>query len=346
MRYQLSAILLISVINLSAAEKPLTGTVFNSETNDPLPFANIAVAGQYKGTVSNAEGVFVLDMEEVDLTDTVLFSYMGFKTLMIKVAELQNKNQIYMHPVSINLKEVKVTFREISTKEILKRIRKNYERNYPALSHKQEIFFHKFEKVPFPDENKILVKESDFTGLDKKTIDELLNLMPSEFIEYQDAIVELYSQGKGHKLIPVKGISLEEGSQKDIFKEMEDKLEVAFNDIQKTMNDSDTYFKIRSGVFSQKVKPNSTSDSLWNENKNDELNYTVETKEVKNNIISLIKNYADIESKNWEFINKTGKYKYSKELLIFNDEPVYAITFTPKDGGLFRGIMHVSTQTL
>lgn len=345
MKYQLLTLLLFSVIELFAADTPLTGLVLNSDTKEPLPFANIAVVGKNKGTVSNSEGIFILDMKSIDPSDTVLFSYIGFQIFMIKAEELQHRNKIYLHPVTINLKEVKVSFRDLSAKEIIKRIISNYEKNYPKLSRKQDIFFHSYEKVPFDDANQIIVKESDFNGLDKKTIEDLIKLMPREFIEYQDAVVELYSREKDHKLIPVKGISLEEGSQKAIYKEVENKLEVAFDDIHKTMNETDTYYKIRSGVLSHKMNPNDASDSLWNENKNDSLNYTVKTSQVKNDLLALMNNYGDIKSKNWEFINKTSKYRYSKELLIFNGEPVYAIRFTPKDGGMFSGIMYVTTQT-
>ena len=101
-----------------------------------------------------------------------------------------------------------------------------------------------------------------------------------------------------NRIIPVEGISLEEGSQKDITKELENKLKNFFEDIKATSEDSTIYYKVRSGIFADKIDDFDMNDSIWSENENDSLNYTVECNQVKNDIKDLYHDYASIESKN------------------------------------------------
>lgn len=328
------------------ANDPIKGIVLDAKTKEPLAFANIVVSGQQKGTVSNSEGNYVLAMDGISPNDTVMFYYMGYETLKIKASKLQQLTQVEMKPSSIKLREVHVSSKQLEVREILSRVRKNFAANYPDMPQKRSIFYHKYERTPFPEENKIILKKSDFAGLDRKTFDELLELMPREFIEYQDAVIDFYSSNKNYKLVPVQGISLEEGSYQALTKEIESKLSVLFEDIEKAKSESDVYYKIRSGILSQKIDKNSANDSIWKEYKNDPTNYTVETQVVKDEILSLLDDYSNLESKNWEFITDPSKYSYKKEgFSTFNNEPVYKISFYPKNRGNFQGTMYISMLT-
>ena len=337
-------LLLCSLESFSASEKAVTGVVLDAQTRKPLSFTNIAIAGQYRGTVSNIEGHFILDLQEVGPGDTILFSYVGYETLRLKAEDLKNKSKILMKPITINLEEVQVSSRTLSIDEILELVRQKYPENYPASSLKQHIFFHRYEKVPFP-EDQFILRRSDFPGLDPKTFQELMLLVPREFIEYRDAVVDLYSHDKNFKMIPVQGISLEESSQKDLAKKLEKTLGTFIDDIEKSSADSNIYYKFRSGIFSDKTDDIELSDSTWDED-NDSLNYRIGSDEVKNDMLTLVNDYANMESKNWEFLNKSGRYKYTKgPITLFNDELVYPISFKPRGRGLFEGVMYISTGT-
>lgn len=345
MRNLLNLIILCGVVNLSATDKPVTGTVFDSETNKPLPFTNIAVAGHYKGTVSNIEGYFVLDRTDLDPVDTILFSYVGYKTKRIILDDLQRKSKIYLNPITINLKEVQVSSRSLSAKEIIALVIKNYPKNHPNSSVKQNLFFHTYERVPFP-KDQIIMKKSDFVGLDQSTFKELMQLMPDEFNEYQDVVVDLYSHDGNNRIVPVEGISLQEGSLKGIEKKLENTLETFLKDIKESSEDSTTYYKFRSGVFAGKLDDEDLGDPNFSEQEDDTLNFTIGSDQVKNEILNLYSDYASLDSKNWEFLNKTGKYRYTKNrITLLNDELVYEITFSPRARGLFEGTMYISTTS-
>ncbi len=335
---------LCQATTLFALGDPTTGIVLDAKTKEPLPFANIVVLGQHRGSVSNSEGHFVLDMDSIAPIDTILFSYMGYETLKIQAIKLNRKTEILMHQARINIEEVEVMYKAISAREIVALVHRHYDENHPAYSSKQEIFFHTFEKVPSPKENQITLVKSDFIGLDEQTFDEVFSMMPSEFIEYQDALVTLYNDGKNHRMVSREGISLEEESMQALGKEIENKMSTLFDDIQKSHKNEDIYYKFRSGIISQKLKQDTVNSLIWEEQKNDTLNYTVKTADVKNNVLSLLEEYGRLDSKNWEFIKDRNKYSYIKEeVTVYNDELVYKISFMPGNRGLFEGVMYIST---
>lgn len=337
--------LLLSVPGLLAASDPVRGIIIDSETKEPLPFANIVVIGLNKGTVSNAEGNFAFDRSAVPSDDTVQFSYMGYETFRICVNDLKKNNRIRLNQASINLEEVQISTNILGGREIVALAEKNYSKNHPSPPQRRELFFHNYETFPFSEENRITVNSSDFPGLDEKNLQEMFELMPDEFIEYQDIIVDFYTDGKEYKLIPDKGISLEEGSMQSLGREMETKLQDLFDDIQKSREDEDVYYQIKSGIFRQKFKSDSLSDSLWNESLEDSLHYTLKTSDLGYEIQTLIKDYSSPHKNNWEFITDRRKYDYVREeVTIYEGEFVYRISFTPRNRGLYQGNLYISTD--
>ena len=212
MKHLLTILMICLATNLFSATIPTTGIVMDAKTREPLAFANIVVVGQQRGSVSNAEGYFVLNMDSIAPTDTILFSYMGYETQKIPAAKLKKRTKILLKQATLDIREVEVMYKSLSAKEIVALVRRNYDKNHPSPSSKQQIFFHKYGKVPFPEDNQITLIKSDFAGLDEQTVYEVLEMMPREFIEYQDAVVDLYKNGKNHRLLPREGVSLEEQS--------------------------------------------------------------------------------------------------------------------------------------
>jgi hypothetical protein len=348
MKYTFLVLLISGFYGLLAIEKPITGTVWDAQTNEPLPFTNVVIEGKYTGTVSNVDGHFVLDVEGIDPDQVIVFSYVGYETFKITAIELMNQEDVYLKPATLNLNAVSVYSKQLTAEDIIDKVKENYEVNHPKSNLKQRIFYHKYEKVQWPTENQIVLKESDFVGLDRSTFEDLFAMMPEQFIEYHDAMVDLYSYDNEMKLEPIEAISLEEGSMEKLQKEVENKLESFIEDIENSQSDPDVYYKFRTGIlagkldFDDEVEP----DSIQIEQKKDSLNYLIHTDHLQSSINRMIENWADIKSDNWGFINKTGKYNYVLgEVTILNDELVYAISFTPQRSGLFEGHMYISTAT-
>jgi hypothetical protein len=107
----------ISII-IHSQEKTITGKVWNFENNEPLAYVNIGIKNKTVGTVSNNNGLFNLSLnDKVSSKDTVIFSYIGFKTEKYLVSELNKiKKPILLQPKNMELDEVVVNSKKIKLK--------------------------------------------------------------------------------------------------------------------------------------------------------------------------------------------------------------------------------------
>lgn len=115
-------ILIICVLSVNAVcysqNKEIKGEVRHFEDNEPLTYVNIGIANKTVGTVSNKNGLFYLSLnEKVKQNDTVVFSYIGFRTERYLISELNDKNNIILlQPENTELDEVVVSSKKIKLK--------------------------------------------------------------------------------------------------------------------------------------------------------------------------------------------------------------------------------------
>ena len=70
----------------------LTGTIYDGEYNDVLPFASIFIKETDKGTTSDFEGDYTLDLEEGEYV--VVYSFMGYEVKEITGVVVKNKETV------------------------------------------------------------------------------------------------------------------------------------------------------------------------------------------------------------------------------------------------------------
>ncbi|HCX24259.1 MAG TPA: hypothetical protein DHN29_20220 [Cytophagales bacterium] len=339
LNYLLFTLVLIGAVSLSQAQS-ITSIIYDAETKEALPFCTVGIAGKSSGTVANSEGKFILGQTSFESGDTLVISHIGYEQYKQPVELVPS--EVYIKSVSIALNEVSVFSRELKAKDIIEKIQENFETNHPTADEKQRIFLHEFERAKIPGKNRITVNESDFEGLDVSTIQSLIDRLPSEFVEYKDLIVEMYYQDNKSKLVPIEAISLEEQSMMDLAEEMEEQFEDFGENIKESVKNEDQYFKFQTGILSFKAD----IDTADQESAPDTLQYQNDTDYWKTSVKGYQKRYAHINSDYWEFITKPGKYRYTKgEVTIINDELVYQVSFKPKSGGLFEGVIYCSTST-
>ncbi len=336
--------LILCVFAVRALGNVISGQVLDAETHMPLPFASIAVMGSQLGTISNADGHFVLSSESILPTDTLLFSYMGYETMKLAARNFRKSTPVYLRQAEINLNAITVYSRQLTGLDIIARVREHYPVNHPDRSEVRRMFYHKFERTPFPESNQIRVRHSDFVGMDKESLEGFIEMLPDEFTEYQDAIVSFYQHGDEHKLVPEEAISLEEGAMQDLTATIEKKLGAFFEDIEKSKSNEEVCYKFRSGIFA--MKADTHPDSAAVEAEADSLHYRVSTRQLSKEVSFLLKDYGSLKGDNWEFITKPNRYDYHvNEITVFNEELVYALSFAPRERGLFEGTLYVSTES-
>jgi hypothetical protein len=88
-----------SVFNHSKAGKDTTfrtytGKVVDVTTKKPIEYANVYLLGSSLGTVTNAEGEFVLKVPVTELTRQVGFSYLGYQNIVLPLAQMKDKDNV------------------------------------------------------------------------------------------------------------------------------------------------------------------------------------------------------------------------------------------------------------
>ena len=98
--------IIFSVVVLG--QQNITGTVFDGEFNEPMPFANVTLKGTSNGTTTDFDGRYNFDVTPGEYT--VVFSFVGYETLqvteiMVEVGKEVNVDAI-LNPASNALEEV------------------------------------------------------------------------------------------------------------------------------------------------------------------------------------------------------------------------------------------------
>lgn len=87
----------------------ISGKVICSSDNEPIIYASIGIIGTSKGTISNENGEFELNVDSICKDSLVRFSMIGFESKVFKIKELINKeNQIQLENKPVQLKEITI----------------------------------------------------------------------------------------------------------------------------------------------------------------------------------------------------------------------------------------------
>jgi hypothetical protein len=121
-------ILFLSLIQISFAQTSIKGTVIDKKTNEPIPFSSVGIIGKTMGTVSNENGYFELVLKEINETDSLKISAIGYQSKSYTVKQTKNftAEKIYLNESAILLNEVVIKPSKTITKVLGN---KNYNKN-------------------------------------------------------------------------------------------------------------------------------------------------------------------------------------------------------------------------
>ncbi len=107
----LAALVLLTIVGAQAARAqtaPISGRVVDAGSGEGLPNANIQVEGRLMGTVTNRDGCFRLEIEDVPAI--LIFRYIGFDSERVRVANADSLHlEIRLEPTTYVLDEVFVS---------------------------------------------------------------------------------------------------------------------------------------------------------------------------------------------------------------------------------------------
>lgn len=114
------------------AQQFVQGVVVDSETGQPIPFVNIVLKGSYKGTATNFDGEFIINIPKEKINDTLLMTVVGYKTSEYMVSKfLGDKfHRFTLVPFIYEIEDVTVEVKSQYYNTILKKTAENIVNNY------------------------------------------------------------------------------------------------------------------------------------------------------------------------------------------------------------------------
>lgn len=112
LRYYFSIFLILSTLIFAQAQTgKVTGKILDGEFNDVLAFANVIVKDSQKGTTSDFDGVYSIELNPG--TYTLVYSFIGYETKAITGVEVTANGvleiNVTLRPSSATLDEVVIT---------------------------------------------------------------------------------------------------------------------------------------------------------------------------------------------------------------------------------------------
>ena len=310
----------------------LSGTILN-ENNIPLPYVNIISLNTGKGTISNENGNFSIDINSLNDTNTIRFQCIGYKTQDQIIINLKSNYIILLSEYIYNLDEILILSTSQDPENIVKNILKNKELNYNSITKKEQIF------VRERSTSKILKLKLDYNKNNISEITpEMLQLVeknsPKDNQSYSDILTNVYIKESELKFNPIKIVELKKENNEEL-KNIGETFKKLLENTKKN-----EYWRIKTGILGKKI-PSLNNDSLEGDASNTKSINTYKNK---------IKNYLGFatfkDKEQWEFLYKTKKYNF--EIIggtTMNSENVYVIDFSPKEKGLFQGRLYISIET-
>ncbi len=133
----------------------LSGKLLDAKKTFPLPFASVSILNKPIGTITNADGEFLLKISPIYKNEQIIFSCLGYGQKVLLVPDLLDIKTISLDPISINIREISV--KSITPEEILNNVFKFKIKNYGSEFIMMNAFYREIVKQ---DEDLINISEA------------------------------------------------------------------------------------------------------------------------------------------------------------------------------------------
>ena len=339
-------ILLIFIAYYDINAQSLSIQVKDSLTLTPIPFSTVSFSNN-KGLISDENGIFQLIKSELINQDSLYVSSMGYEKVSYPLIKFKD-SIIYLRPKPVVLNDVILTNKRLSSIEIIQEVYKNIDKNYEKDLTKNKIFLSKRSSSKTKRFNtskfKSSIKEINYSLLD--SISNNLskeNENALEILCYQFGNIEQDKQ----KISLIKARETY-NKEDEILESLNTKLELYLKENIK----SDSYFKIKSGLFGGDLEVDGLHDFdstdlevISKKNEEDlkrKKNFAGYQKNTINNFYSTL---FFNEDSDFNFILKPNKYTFSEpELNFIGEDLIYVIECNPKGNSKYKGILYINSE--
>ncbi|MDR2811283.1 MAG: carboxypeptidase-like regulatory domain-containing protein, partial [Tannerellaceae bacterium] len=109
-------------INTVCGQKQVQGVTVDAD-NKPVKYVDIGFEGKGLGTVSDANGVFLLDVPDSLKDEPLTFSHVSYNTKQLLIRDISQNQTIVLEEKVFELPEVSVNPQKISFKRLKKGVR-------------------------------------------------------------------------------------------------------------------------------------------------------------------------------------------------------------------------------
>lgn len=348
----LVALLFLLITDFLGAQT-LSSVVVDSATQKPIPYVTVQVKN--RGTITNEEGRFTFQLNKnIQKTDSLFISCIGYESIKKSLNQFTKKT-ISLAAKAIELNPVIVTNKNYTPKEIIEKVEENISKNYNLGFAKKRIFLRETNQSNLLKTN-YTIKKSTIDAFNKNFLDSIIQTVPKNNTYYTEVLGDLYGgdDNDEQKLDLIKASELYDKSLELDFEKLEEK----FNKIIKTNVKTDSYFKIKSGLFGTKVDGeelfesdvDSTDVSALNEKLEEEKKNKANRKKFfarykRKTLGNLYKNLPIFEDSDYNVLFKSGRYEFTlDDFTYLGDAAVYVISFMPKRSEDYKGKLYINSD--
>lgn len=339
-------IFLLFAVNIKAQSTSVK--ILDSISFNPIPFATVYFSNS-SGVISDENGDFELIKNELNDEDSLFISSMGYKKVSYSLNRF-NDSIIFLSPKPIELNNVIITNRKLSSQEIIEKIKAAITQNYQTDLSENKIFYRK-EYNSTIEKFEINKFKSSIDNVNDLLIDSLLLNLPSENKSATEVLSYYYGnlEEDNQKINLIKS---RETYKKDneILESLNSKLEES---LKKSLK-SNSYFKIRSGLlpFSGDLEfdglwdIDSTNQAALKKANDDEIKRKENfANSIKGRVSNIYSNLFYNDATDLDFILKSNRYEFSNpELNYLGNQLVYVMTFRPKGSKDYKGTLHINSD--
>ncbi|MFV0506125.1 MAG: hypothetical protein ACK5L5_05365 [Bacteroidales bacterium] len=348
MRFWVSFVFcVIMLYSYGLAQVLVNSVVVDSATQEGVPYASVGFAWSNVLTMSSETGAFKLSVEDGRDADSIIVACVGYVSRTIAVKDVGKKIELTQSIQT--LKDVLVSDRHLSAKEIIERAKEGIDSIYEMSYSKRRTFVRRTSTLEIKNLDYTL-KKSTIPEINETFMDTLISCVPDKTILCQEALCDVFgsllTQTDEVKLEILKSCSISpKNDVQDVTLEFNDYVEK----ILKKRIKRDSYFKVRSGIVGTAVgKDEEDLYSLFSTNKNEAEEEIENKREI---FVAVIKdgiagsNRRMFLDDDLDFIIESNRYEFKvEEYLVLDDELVYKISFSPKGRARLSGTVYINVN--
>ena len=329
---------------LKLSSQSINIKIIDSLSEQPIPYVNIYFTNK-NGLISDEFGNFQLIKSQLSFKDSIYISLMGYNKKAFLVNDF-NDSIVKLTQTPIKLSDVFITNRELSSEEIISKVRENIDKNYEIGFSKNKIYLSR--KANVVTEKFVIDKfKSTVPDINKSLLDSVLSNLSKENKSELQILSYYYGSYDGDNQ-KIKMIKARETYDKggEVLQSLNKKMREAFKKELKP----DSYFKIKSGIFGRDLEVDGLEEV---DSTNMESIKKFEEKELKekddfaNRQKSRIKNIYKflffVEKSPLNFILKPNKYIFSEPRINnLGNDLVYVIECSPKGRNKYSATLFIN----